>query len=118
MKTLVNNSSNNSKKQFCNVVLGDGKRIFNDVQIINALLKEGQKKVDFSELADYCALKKNQNFLIKRFRKNGFVPSFFVQNNFFYCVKVIRYSHRGRNYESLSCLPLCSAYGRFTRFEL
>lgn len=103
-------------KQFCNVKLGDGKRIFSEIQIINALLKEGQRKINFDELYDYCLLKKNINFLTKRFKKVGFVPNFFVKDNMFYCIKVTRYTFKGRIYESLCCLPVCCAYGKFKRF--
>lgn len=106
------------ERQFCNVKLGDGKVVFNEIQVINALVKEGQKKVSFDELGEYCNLKKNINFLKKRFKKVGFVPNFFVKEDMFYAIKVIRYTFKGRKYEDLSCLPLCRAFGRFKRYEL
>lgn len=116
----MNNAKNTIKetRQICNVKLGNGKVSFNEIQVINALLKEGQKKIEFTELNEYCCLKKNIKFLIKRFKNIGFVPNFFVKDDMFYCIKVIRYSFRGRRYESLSYLPLCRAFGRFKRYEL
>lgn len=106
------------EKQFCNVKLGDGLAIFNEIQVINALLNEGQKQVPFEKLGEYCRLKKNINFLKKRFKKVGFVPNFFVKDDMFYAIKVLRYTFRGRKYEELACLPLCCAYGRFKKYEL
>lgn len=106
------------EKQFCNIKLGDGKVIFNEIQVINALLNEGQKQVSFDKLGEYCRLKKNIAFLKKRFKKAGFVPNFFVKDDMFYAIKVLRYTFRGRKYEELACLPLCKSYGKFKRFEL
>lgn len=114
MKTQVTNT----RKQFCNVKIGENNRIFSDIEIINQFLSEGQKQVKFDELSNYCSLKKNQNFLTRKFKKLGFVPSFYVKNDMFYAIKIINYTHKGRTYESLSCLPVCSAYGRFNRFAI
>lgn len=105
-------------KQFCNVKLGNGKIIFNEIQILNEIIKEGQKKILFNDLNEYCIYKKNINFLIKRFKKIGFVPNFFIKDDMFFAIKVIRYKFRGHTYETLSCIPLCKSYGKFKKFEL
>ena len=105
-------------KQFCEVALGEGQTIFSDIKIINLLIKEGQKRIDFNDLSEYCVLKKNIKFLMRKFKKVGFVPSFYVQNNMFYAINVLRYTFKGRKKEILYCLPICSAYGKFKKFEI
>ena len=106
-------------KNFCEITLGEGQTIFSDIKIINLLIKEGQKRIDFNNLSEYCGLKKNRQFLMRKFKKVGFVPSFFVQNNMFFAINVLRYtSNKGRKKEILYCLPICSAYGKFKKFEI
>ena len=106
-------------KNFCEITLGEGQTIFSDIKIINLLIKEGQKRIDFNDLSEYCGLKKNRQFLMRKFKKVGFVPSFYVQNNMFYAIKVLRYtSNKSRKREILTCLPICSAYGKFKKFEI
>ncbi len=105
-------------KSFSKLKLGENNVIFTDIQVINQMLQEGQKKVPFSELSDYCLYKKTQNFLKKKFKKLGFVPSFFVKDDTFFCLRVICYNFRGHIHESVSLLPICSAHGMFKRFEI
>ena len=112
----MNNTS--QLKQFCDIALGEGQTIFSDIKIINLLIKEGQKRIDFNNLSEYCVLKKNRQFLMRKFKKVGFVPSFYVQNNMFYAIKVLRYTFKGRKREILTCSPICSAYGKFKKFEI
>ena len=104
-------------KNFCEITLGEGQTIFSDIKIINLLLKEGQKRIDFNNLSEYCGLK-NRLFLMRKFKKVGFVPSFYVNNDMFYAIKVLRYTSKGRKREILTCLPICSAYGKFKKFEI
>ena len=49
-------------KQFCKIALGEGQTIFSDIKIINLLIKEGQKRIDFNNLSEYCGLKKIDSF--------------------------------------------------------
>ena len=105
-------------KQFCKITLGEGQTIFSDIKIINLLIKEGQKRIDFNNLSEYCGLKKNRQFLMRKFKKVGFVPSFYVQNNMFFAINVLRYTSKGRKKEILYCLPICSAYEKFKKFEI
>ena len=110
--------NNTSLKQICEVTFGDGQTFFSDIKIINLLIKEGQKRIDFNDLSEYCGLKKNRQFLMRKFKKVGFVPSFYVQNNMFFAINVLRYTFKGRKKEILYCLPICSAYGKFKKFEI
>ena len=111
--------NNTSLKQICEVTFGDGQTFFSDIKIINLLIKEGQKRIDFNDLSEYCGLKENRQFLMRKFKKVGFVPSFYVQNNMFYAIKVLRYTYnKGRKREILTCSPICSAYGKFKKFEI
>ena len=112
----MNNTS--QLKQFCEIALCEGQTVFGDIKIINLLIKEGQKRIDFNNLSEYCGLKKNIRFLMRKFKKVGFIPSFYVQNNMFYAIKVLRYTSKGRKREILTCLPICSAYGKFKKFEI
>ena len=70
-------------KQFCKITLGEGQTIFSDIKIINLLIKEGQKRIDFNNLSEYCGLKKNRQFLMRKFKKVGFVPSFLYKTTCF-----------------------------------
>ena len=110
--------NNTSLKQICEVTFGDGQTFFSDIKIINLLIKEGQKRIDFNDLSEYCGLKKNRQFLMRKFKKVGFVPSFYVQNNMFFAINVLRYTFKGRKKEILCCLSICSAYGKFKKFEI
>ena len=112
----MNNTS--QLKQFCDIALGEGQTIFSDIKIINLLIKEGQKRIDFNDLSEYCGLKKNRLFLMREFKKVGFVPSFYVHNNMFFSINVLRYTFKGRKKEIVYCLPICSAYGKFKKFEI
>lgn len=105
-------------KQICTTKFGKDGKVFNDIQCIHALLHDGQKHIQFEELGDYCRYKKNIDFLKKEFRKVGYVPSFFVHNNFFYWVKVHHFTLRGHEYEEISILPICSACNKFKKYEI
>ena len=106
-------------KKITNIVLtNEDNSIKSDIQIFAALNHEGQKRISFDELPEYCKYKKTINFLKKKFKNVGFIPNFFVENDFLYIVKVFTYVHKGHIYESCSCLPVCRAYGRFKKYEL
>lgn len=106
-------------KKISNIVLtNEDGSIKSDIQILAALNHEGQKSISFDKLGEYCKYKKTINFLKKKFKKFGYVPNFFVDNNFFYIVKVFTYVHKGHIYESCSCVPVCSAYNRFKKYEI
>lgn len=106
-------------KKISNIVLtNEDGSTKSDIQMLAALNHEGQRRIPFDKLSEYCMYKKTIRFLTKKFKKVGYIPNFFVENDFFYIVKVFTYIHKGHTYESCSLLPVCRAYGRFKKYEL
>lgn len=105
-------------KEFCKIKVSDGKSYYSDIHIINDLLHQGQKKISFEDLKQYVLYKKNINFLKRKFKKLGYVPSFYIEYGTFHVIKAIRFTHRGRLCEDIAAIPLCYAYNRFNQFKI
>lgn len=101
---------------------GNGEIAYHD-----RLMRKGQKKIPFEKLDEYCKYKQTKNFLMKKFKKLGYVPDFYVKKvgvndkyGHYFTVSVIRYYHRGKLYETPSVMPFsrCLTQKAYDRFSI